>query len=306
MMVNKALEKHMPITKDVDPLQSSTKQALRKPAGFLRRFFRFKLGILGLMFVTLITIMALFTPWIARGRDPLFMYPEFLSAPSWKHPFGTDSIGRDIFARVVYGSRSSLSIAVSSGILALFFGLIIGMISGYAGGNVDRITVFFLDIMFAFPPMLLAMGVVAAIGPAKYNVILTIGAVYIPRIARLSRGMVLTVKQNEYIKACRALGMRSRRTLVRHILPNIMSPIIVQTTLNVSMAVIMEAALSFLGLGTQPPEPSWGHMLSESRQYIELSPYAAIFSAMAISMAILGFNLLGDGIRDALDPSIKR
>jgi peptide/nickel transport system permease protein len=219
---------------------------------------------------------------------------------------GTDEFGRDILSRLIHGARVSLRVAILSVAAAGILGSSLGILSGYAGGSVDNLAMRIMDVIFAFPAILLALGIVAVLGAGSNNVIVALTLVYLPIFARVARGPVLSTKEMEYVTAAHATGSSSIRIVTRHILPNISAPIIVQVSLALSWAILTEAALSFLGLGTQPPQPSWGNMLSESRTLMELAPWTAISPGAAIMLAILGFNLLGDSLRDVLDPRLKQ
>ena len=235
-------------------------------------------------------------------RDPLQVSGDRLAAPTVAFPFGTDALGRDLFSRVLFGARLSMQVAVLSVAAATLFGGILGLVSGYVGGFVDLAIGRVMDVFFAFPAILLALGIVAALGSDPRNVIIAIAVVYTPIFMRVVRGPVLALKARDFVEAARAIGATRTRIVVRHILPNLHSTLIVQVSLALSWAMLTEGALSFLGLSAQPPAPSWGVMLNEGRQYLEFATHLAIFPGLAIMVAVLGFNLLGDGLRDALDP----
>jgi len=218
---------------------------------------------------------------------------------------GTDEFGRDVFSRILRGATNSLKVSISAVFLASLAGIAIGALAGYIGGEFDNITMRIMDIFFAFPAILLALAIVAALGPGIRNTILAIAIVYTPIFARVARGPTLTVKSTEFVTAARSIGSRPTYILRKHILPNITAPLIVQVSLALSWAILTEAGLSYLGLGAQPPEPSWGSMLSDSRMMLELAPWLAIFPGIAIMLAVLGFNLFGDGLRDVFDPRLR-
>ncbi len=228
-----------------------------------------------------------------------------MQAPSAKYLLGTDEFGRDVFSRIIRGATNSLRIGLLSVALATVLGTLLGTVAGYLGGRTDNIIMRVMDLFFAFPAILLAMAIVAALGPGANNTILAISVVYMPIFARVARGPVLSVKAMEFVTAARCIGAGDERILARHILPNITAPLIVQISLALSWSILTEAGLSFLGLGAQPPEPSWGSMLSEARSLLELAPWMAVYPGVAIMLCVLGFNLLGDGLRDVLDPRLR-
>jgi peptide/nickel transport system permease protein len=250
----------------------------------------------------LIVLMALLDETLAPEEPNAISVPDRLQAPSWAHPFGTDDLGRDIFSRVILGAGVSLRVGFLAVGIALIVGTAIGLLAGFYGRWVDDVLMRIMDMLFAFPAVLLAIAVLAVRGPGAGNTALAIGIVYIPVFARVTRASVLGVREEVYVRASRSVGASDWRILTRHILPNAAPPIIVQTSISLAFAVLAEAALSFLGLGTQPPHPSWGLMLAEGRGYIELAWWLAFFPGMAIFLTVLCFNLLGDGLRDALDP----
>ena len=264
-------------------------------------FAREPVALVGLAMVLLYVGVALTVSFLPL-RDPLALSTHRLAAPSSEFLFGTDALGRDLFSRVLYGAQLSMQVALLSVAAATVAGGALGLLSGYAGGFVDLAIGRILDVFFAFPAILLALGIVAALGPDPRNVILAIAVVYTPIFARVVRGPVLAIKVREFVEAARAVGASRTRIVLRHVLPNLMSTLLVQISLALSWAVLTEGALSFLGLSAQPPAPSWGVMLNEGRQYLEFATHLAIFPGLAIMIAVLGFNLLGDGLRDALDP----
>jgi peptide/nickel transport system permease protein len=235
--------------------------------------------------------------------SPLLMVPQDrMAGPSFALPLGADTFGRSLLARLVHGARLSIEVAFVSVTAAMAAGSLLGLVAGYAGGRLDQVLMRTMDVFFSFPAVLLALGIVAALGPSPANVVLAIAVVYTPIFARVVRGPVLALKEREFVEASRALGAPARRIVGRHILPNLASVLVVQTSIALSWAILTEASLSFLGLSAQPPTPSWGAMLNEGRQNLELAPHLAVFPGLAIMLAVLGFNLLGDGLRDALDP----
>jgi len=258
-------------------------------------------ALAGLLMVVVYAAIALGVGFLPL-RDPLQISSDRLAAPTAAFPFGTDALGRDLFSRVLFGARLSMQVAVFSVAAATVAGGGLGLLSGYLGGIVDLAIGRVMDVFFAFPAILLALGIVAALGPDPRNVIIAIAVVYTPIFMRVVRGPVLALKARDFIEAARAVGATRTRIIVRHIVPNLLSTLIVQVSLALSWAVLTEGALSFLGLSAQPPAPSWGVMLNEGRQYLEFATHLAIFPGLAIMVAVLGFNLLGDGLRDALDP----
>jgi peptide/nickel transport system permease protein len=258
--------------------------------------------VAGLLIVGLLTVAATLADWLPLP-SPLQMQPQArMSRPSWHRPFGADTFGRDLLSRTVHGARLSLRVAGVAVAAALAAGAVLGLLAGYAGGRTDQVVMRAMDVFFSFPAVLLALGIVAALGPSPNNVVLAIAVVYTPIFARVVRGPVLALKEREFVEATRALGASARRIVARHILPNLGSVLVVQASIALSWAILTEASLSFLGLSAQPPAPSWGAMLNEGRLNLELAPHLAIFPGLAIMLAVLGFNLLGDGLRDVLDP----
>jgi peptide/nickel transport system permease protein len=279
---------------------------VRRP-GFLRQLSRNWSGVVGLalilFFITISLLGALgLTPYPPLDQHAI----DRLTGPSAEYPLGTDLFGRDLASRIMKGGANSLRVATTSVALATFFGTLLGITAGFIGGRVDNVIMRTMDVFFAFPTLLLALLVVVVLGPGLNNTVLAVAVVYTPIFARVARGPVLSIKEMEFVTAARCLGMSEVRILFRHVLPNTIAPLIVQITLALSWALITEAGLSFLGLGTQPPEPSWGLMLSESRNLAEIAPWLMVFPGLAIMLGVLGFNLLGDGLRDVLDPRFSR
>jgi peptide/nickel transport system permease protein len=276
----------------------------RRSSSFLRALRRNPLGLAGLAIIAFVALVALFAPLIAP-HGPTEQVARRLQEPGPDYLLGTDEFGRDILSRVIFGSRISLYVGFVSVGLALITGGTLGMLAGYLGGRVDTGLMRLVDILFAIPSLVLAIVIAGLLGPSLTNAMIAIGIVYAPIYARLVRGEVLAVRNHLYIESARATGVGDMGMVARHILPNIMAPLIIQTTLLLSTAILAEAALSFLGLGTQPPDPSWGTMLGSGRRYMELTPWVAIAPGIAIVITVLGFNLLGDGLRDALDPRLR-
>lgn len=267
----------------------------------LRRFLRDWAAIVGLVLIVIITLAAIFAPWVTPYDFKASAGFPF-EPPSAKFWLGTDEIGRDIFTRIVFGARISLSVGLVSSLIALVVGVPLGLVSGYFGGRTDTVIMRLMDMMFAFPSIILALAIVAVLGPSLLNAMLAIGFMQIPLFARLVRASVLNIKELDYVKAAQAQGARDRRILFHHVLPNTMSTVTVQLTLTFAAAILVEAALSFLGLGVSPPQPSWGAMLDTGRKLIAIAPLYSVASGAAIFITVLSFNLVGDAIRDAFDP----
>lgn len=265
------------------------------------RFRRSGGALAGAAIVALIALLALGAPLVAPS-DPLAQHivtgPQ---APSAAHWFGTDKLGRDVFSRIVYGARISIRIGFVAVGLAITAGTLIGLIAGYAGRRVESALMGLMDLMLAFPSIILAIGITTILGPSITNLMIAVGIVYVPQYARLARSSVLAVKEHEYVEAARAIGARTPAILARHVLPNILAPLLVQATLGIATAELEAAGLSYLGLGARPPAPEWGAMLNDARDYWLSAPWALIFPGVSITVLVLGFNLLGDGLRDALD-----
>ncbi|MFS8651609.1 MAG: ABC transporter permease [Caldibacillus sp.] len=264
-----------------------------------------KLAVFGAFIIIFFVLVAIIAPFIAPyGYDQLHA-GERLTGPSAQNWFGTDDLGRDIFTRIVYGARISLFVGFFSVTGALVMGTLLGVIAGFFGRWIDLLISRIFDVLLAFPSILLAIAIVAILGPSLQNALLAIAIINIPIFGRLVRSRVLSIREEEYILAAKALGMKNSRILFHHILPNSVAPIIVQATLSFGSAILEAAALGFLGLGAQPPTPEWGKMLSDARQYIQTAPWTVLFPGLSIMLVVLGFNLLGDGLRDALDPKMK-
>jgi peptide/nickel transport system permease protein len=271
-----------------------------------RLLWRNRLAAMGSIIILLLLFFTLAGPALSP-HDPVGIDMNArLHPPSLRHPFGTDDFGRDVLSRVLSGASISLKVGVIAVGISMFAGTLLGAISGYYSGWLDEVIMRLMDVLFAFPAILLAIAILAALGPGISNAMIAIGIVYTPIFARITRGSVLTVREEVYVRAARSIGCHDGRILFIHILPNVIAPVIVETTLSLAFAILSEAALSFLGLGTQPPDPSWGRMLSESRGYIQDAPWLGIFPGLAIMFTVMGFNFLGDGLRDALDPRMKQ
>lgn len=281
-------------------------EKIRTPLSeFWRKFRQQKLAMFAAAFVGLLIISAIFAPWLVP-YDPanFFDYDTLNDPPSWAHWMGVDSLGRDIFSRVLMGARISLAAGFISVALGALVGTILGLLAGYYEGWWERIIMRISDVLLAFPGILLAIGVVAILGSSMVNVIIAVAVFSVPAFARLVRGSTLTLKSMTYIEAMRSIGASDWVILFRHILPGTISPIVVYGTMRIGTSIITAASLSFLGMGAQPPTPEWGAMLNDARSDMLLAPHVALFPALAIFLTVLAFNLLGDGLRDALDPKI--
>jgi peptide/nickel transport system permease protein len=268
----------------------------------LRRLLARRTAVFGLVVVALMALLAVFAPWVAPFDPLATSFLAVRKAPGAANWFGTDEVGRDLLSRVIWGGRASLAAGVISVSIAVGVGVPLGMLAGYVGGAVDAVISRITDAMLAIPFLILAIALAAFLGPSLSNAMIAIGITATPIFVRLSRGQVLAVRAEDYVEAARAVGNPPARILLRHILPNILPPVIVQATLAIAAAIIAEASLSFLGLGQQPPAPSWGSMLNTAQRFLTQAPWMAIFPGLAIFVTVLAFNLLGDGLRDALDP----
>jgi peptide/nickel transport system permease protein len=274
-------------------------------AWYRQDIFENKLILSGLIIFLIMMVQALGANWISPYERSSRTTGD-LAGGRWQHPFGTDRFGRDILSREIYGARISLRVAVISIFAALLVGGIFGLVAGYFGGWIDLVISRCMDIFFSFPAMFLAIALAAMLGNGEGNATLAIAIVYMPLFARIIRGSVLTEREQEYVTASMALGASTVRIIFGHILPNVISPTVVQAAICMSYAILIEAALSYLGLGIQPPIPSWGTMLNEGRTYLEIAPWISIFPGLAIMLAVLAFNLMSDGFRDVLDPRSRR
>ncbi|MFO7292760.1 MAG: ABC transporter permease [Actinomycetes bacterium] len=263
---------------------------------------RNRLAVFGLVILVLLVLVALAAPLIAPYTINQVDVANRLQGPSSQHWFGTDELGRDVFSRVIIASRVSLQVGFVSVGIALGLGVPVGLIAGYYGGRIDSILMRLMDILFSIPAIVLAIAILAALGPDIVNAMIAIGVVYTPIFARITRGSVLTLRDAVFVQAARSIGASDLRIIGNHVFPNVIAPIIVQTSLSLAFAILAEAALSFLGLGVQPPNPAWGRMLSEGRAFFQQAPWMAIFPGLAIFATVFAFNALGDGLRDALDP----
>ncbi|GLF92302.1 diguanylate cyclase [Bacillus safensis] len=296
----------MEAQKELEPPQPKEERAQSLILESLKQFFQHKLAVIGSVIVFLFLILAIFAPLIAPYGINEQSLGERFSAPSAAHWFGTDDFGRDIFSRVVHGARISLWVGFFSVLGSVILGTLLGLMAGYGGRVLDAVISRLFDILLAFPSILLAIAIVSILGPSLQNALIAIAIINVPTFGRLVRSKVLSIKQEEYVLAAKAVGMSHRRIVLRHILPNSMVPVIVQATLAIGTAIIEAAALGFLGLGAQAPSPEWGKMLADARPYLVQAPWTLLFPGIAIMLTVLGFNLMGDGLRDTLDPKMKK
>lgn len=273
---------------------------------FWRRFRRRYIGLVSLLFLLFVLFAAIFQDFTARGIDPIAIDPTApLAGFTWEHWMGTDTLGRDTWARLVVGARTAMLVGLISVFIGAGLGLPIGLLAGWWGGRRDELLMRLMDAIFAFPALLLALIIIAGLGVGLTNVMIAIGVGFIPSFARLVRGSTLSVKEQDYVTAAQSIGGGDIRIASRHILPNTLAPVIVQGSLLFGVAIIIEAALSFLGLGTQPPDPSWGIMLAAAQRLIRTEPMLALVPGVTISLTVLAFNLVGDVLRDLLDPRLR-
>jgi peptide/nickel transport system permease protein len=271
----------------------------------LRPLLRNRLVLFGTALILLIVLLAACADLVAPYDPTEMKVVDALKRPSARHPFGTDRFGRDVLSRTIYGSRIALGVALSSIALAFVAGTALGLVGGYVGGWPDLLIGRVMDVLFSFPTLILAIGISAMLGPGLNNAALAIAVVYVPLFSRVARGPVIAEREKDHVAAAQGLGAGWPRIIFRHILPNVLAPLIVQASVSLAFAILIEASLSYLGLGTQPPDPSWGTMLNEGRTYLETAPWMSIFPGLAIMLAVFGFNLLGDGLRDVLDPQLR-
>lgn len=268
----------------------------------LRHLYRRKTALVGVLIILLFLVTAAFAPWLAP-YDPLAQdLMDTLKPPSLQHPFGTDDLGRDLLSRVIYGTRISLAVGVIAVGIGLVVGIVLGAVAGYWGGRWDMVIIAIADTVWAFPEILLAIGLVAILQPGLSSAMIALGIVTWPQYARVARGQFLALREREFVLAARSLGASDLRIIRQHMLPNAISPLIVLASMGMAGAILVEASLSFLGLGAQPPQPSWGSTLAAGRNFIHMAPWMTIFPGLAIMVTVLGFNLLGDALRDILDP----
>ncbi len=271
----------------------------------VRRFARNRLALAGVLVFILIFLAALFAPWIAPASPTKTDFSSYLQPPSPRHPMGTDELGRDTLSRVIFGARASLEAGMISVGLGIAAGLPLGIAAGFYRGRLDDVLMRLTDAMLSFPQLILALAVAAVLGPGLAKAMIAIAVVLAPVFMRLMRAQVLTEREREYVDAARALGAADRRIIWRHLLPNSLAPIVVQGSLNVAGAIITEATLSFLGLGTQPPTPSWGSMLNAAQQYLTQAPWLSFWPGVAIALTVFAVNVAGDGLREIWDPRTR-
>jgi len=263
------------------------------------------LALTGFLIIALFSVVAIVGPYTApHGKTEQFIQDR-MQGPSEQYPFGTDEFGRDVLSRLLFGARISFQVGAIVVGIAGTIGVVLGMFAGYRGGWFDNVVTLIMDIVYAFPAVLLAIAIITLLGNSLTNAIMAISIVYLPPFVRVVRGASITVRHTAYVEAARSLGATTPRILSRHVFPNITAPLIVQTSLSFAFAILSEASLAFLGLGNKAPSPSWGSMVASSYPYLQMNPWAAIFPGVAIALTVLGFNLLGDGLRDALDPRLR-
>ncbi|SHJ61270.1 ABC transporter permease subunit [Paramaledivibacter caminithermalis] len=287
------------------PNENEKMEDIRTPfSEFWRKFKKQKTAIVAALFICLFFITAIIGPYIVPYDVAEPDYDHILEGPSSKHWFGTDAYGRDIFSRVIVGARISLAVGLSSVLVGAILGSILGLISGYYGGWIDNVIMRIADVLFAFPGIILAIGIIAILGPGLYNVVFAVAIFSTPMFARIVRGSTLAIKETVYVEAAKSIGTKDKRIMFKHILPGTFSGIIVYFTMRIGTSILTASSLSFLGMGAQPPTPEWGAMLSSGRDYLGVASHITFFPGMAIFVTVLAFNLLGDGLRDALDPKI--
>ena len=293
-------------TYDKKTKEVNEKAHIRTPfSEFVRKFKKQKTALMAAGFILLLVILAVICYWIVPYKINQYDYNITLSGPTWKHIFGTDEFGRDIFSRVICGTRISLSVGLVSVTTAAIIGTLLGLIGGYYGGILDSIIMRIGDTLFAFPGLILAIAIVAILGPGLYNVVIAVAVFGMPTFARLVRSSTLQLKNSDFVMAARNLGASDFRILRKYILPGAIPNIIVQYTMSIGTSILTASGLSFLGMGASAPTPEWGLMLSNGRNYMSTAPHVAIFPGLAIFLTVLSFNLLGDGLRDALDPKLS-
>jgi len=298
----------VPVRPSVDQVQDLKAERVRADSPWriaLRVLVRNRVAMAGFGVLVLVSLAALFAPRISPYDPYEVDFLKQLAAPSQEHLLGTDLYGRDILSRILWGGRTTLVVGLISVAIGASFGIVLGLVSGYYGRFADALIMRLVDVLLSFPRILLALTIVGMLGPGLFNVMLAVGIASITGYARLVRGTVLSAKQHTYVEAARVVGCRDARILSRHLLPNLVGPVIVLATLDVAAAILAASALSFLGLGVQPPTAEWGYMLNEGRSYLRAAPWTTFFPGLAIMISVLAINMLGDGLRDALDPRLK-
>ena len=289
---------------EINPVSAIVPQG--RARSILRTFAHEPAGVAGALGVLLFTIIAVFAPWLAPHGSSTTDVLHLTQGPSWGHLFGTDELGRDVFSRVIIGTRASMLAGFLSTAIGAGIGTALGVVSGYVGGWLDEGIMRILDIILAFPQVVLAIALAATLGPSLTNVIGIIAFLFIPQFARVARGSVLVIKEMDYITASRIVGVSRFRILLDHVLPNAFGPVLVLISLSIPSAILTEAALSFLGVGIQPPAPSWGNLIADGSSNLLIDPWIAVFPGLTITVAVLAFNCLGDGLRDIFDPHAER
>jgi len=290
------------------PYELTGKAGTAEDIGADRQLFRRLLGdplaATGLVLVTVLCLAALFAPLLAPHDPTAVDATQRLAPASWAHPLGTDQLGRDTLSRLLFGARWSLGTAALATVIVMAIGIVVGMVAGYYGGHLDAVLMWLVDVLLAFPSLVLYLAIVGTLGPGFENLFLALVSIGWVDYARVVRGLVLSIKERGYVRASRALGARDSRLMVRHILPNVVPPVVVLASLQIGTLILALAALGFFGLGVQPPTPEWGSMINQSRLYLQSTPALMIWPGLAISLSVMGFNLLGDGLRDVLDPRL--
>jgi peptide/nickel transport system permease protein len=289
-------------------LRSVVRNGIRKDSQLdltIRRFRRNKLAVIGLGITLVYILVGALGPMITPYNPTAIDVPNAYAAPTLAHPFGTDQLGRDLLSRVILGAQISLKVATASIGFATVAGLSLGLTAGYYRGIVDEVIMRIMDVLFAFPSILLALVIIATMGPGLDKAIIALAIVYTPIMARIARGSAASVREEEYVMAARSYGEGSFGIMTRDVLPNMLAPVMVQATISFAFAILAEAALSYLGLGAQPPNPSWGIIITQGQQVMEQAPWVALFPGLAIMTTVMGLNFLGDGLRDALDPKME-
>jgi peptide/nickel transport system permease protein len=271
----------------------------------LKRLFADKTTVFGIAILLVLVVLAIFAPILSKYPYIKINPAQAFQGPSWEHPFGTDELGRDILSRIMYGGRYSLSVGVFSMVFSVFFGMLLGSIAGYFGGLLDNIIMRIMDILQSFPQLLLAIVIAAVLGPGLDKSIIALGVSGIPVFSRLIRASILSIRGMEYVEAATSINCSHSRIIIRHIIPNALSPIIVQASLSIAACILSAASLSYIGLGVQPPTPEWGAMLAAGRNYIRDYPYLVMIPGIFIMITVLSLNMVGDALRDALDPKLR-